>query len=96
MHDLDLALDRWFHRRGQVYAQDVPDLHYLAHSLCFGNRAGQAARVFELIGDLAASNPWSLVGDPAAAFGYWRDGATGPWRSPAERLVRRPIGCLIG
>ena len=75
MHDLDVALDRWFRRRTRVYAQDVPDLHYLAHGLCFGNRVEHAAPVFDLIGDLAASNPWSAAGDPAAAFGYWRNRA---------------------
>jgi len=72
LYDLDIALDRWFYRRARAHAQDVHDLHYLAHGLCLGNRVEQAAPVFEAIGDLAASNPWSLAGDPAAAFGYWR------------------------
>jgi hypothetical protein len=75
MYDLDVVLDRWFRRRGRAYAQDVPDLHYLAHGLCFGNRVEQAAAVFDLIGDLAASTPWSLAGDPASTFGYWRSRA---------------------
>lgn len=75
MHDLDIALDRWFRRRDRVFAQDVPDLHYLAHGLCFGNRIEQSVPVFEYIGDLGASNPWSLTGDPASAFGYWRSRA---------------------
>jgi hypothetical protein len=69
------ALDHWFRRRGRAYAQDVPDLHYLAHGLCFGNRVEQAAPVFDLIGDLAASTPWSLAGDPASTFVYWRSRA---------------------
>ncbi|HTJ71415.1 MAG TPA: hypothetical protein VL551_27990 [Actinospica sp.] len=77
MYDLDVAFDRWFRRRGRVYAQDVPDLHYLAHGLCFGNRVEQAAPIFELIGDLGVSNPWALAGDPAATFGYWRNRALG-------------------
>jgi hypothetical protein len=75
MYDLDVAMDRWFRRRSRAYAQDIPDLHYLAHGLCFGNRVEQAAAVFEVIGELAASNPWSLAGDPAATFGYWRSRA---------------------
>lgn len=80
MLDLDLALDRWFLRRSRAYAQDVHDLHYLAHGLCFGNRVDQAGPVFELIGDLAASTPWSLAGDAASTFGYWRGRALGTRR----------------
>jgi hypothetical protein len=75
MYDLDVAIDRWFGRRTRAYAQDIPDLHFLAHGLCFGNRVEQAAPVFEVIGDLAASNPWSLAGDAASTFGYWRSRA---------------------
>jgi len=75
MYDLDVAMDRWFRRRTRTYAQDIPDLHYLAHGLCFGNRVAHAAPVFEAIGDLAASNPWSLAGDAGATFGYWRSRA---------------------
>lgn len=77
MHDLDIAMDRWFRRRTRAYAQDVPDLHYLAHGLCFGNRAEQAGAVFDVIGDLAASNPWSIGGDAASTFSYWRSRALG-------------------
>lgn len=71
-YDLDVAMDRWFRRRTRAYAQDIPDLHFLAHGLCLGNRTQQAAPVFDAIGDLAASNPWSLAGDAASTFTYWR------------------------
>jgi hypothetical protein len=75
--DLEVALGRWFCHRRQAFAQDVPDLHYLAHGLCFANRAPAAAPVFQLIGGLLVSTPWSLFGDAATVFSYWRKKALG-------------------
>ncbi|HET9170967.1 MAG TPA: hypothetical protein VFN97_16135 [Actinospica sp.] len=80
LYDLDVAMDRWFHRRSRAYAQDTADLHFLAHGLCFGNRVEQAAPIFEAIGDLATSNPWALAGDATATFTYWRSRALGTRR----------------
>ncbi len=71
-HDLDVALGRWFDAERPALAQDVPDLHYLAHGLAFANRLAAAAPVFAEIGDLGVKTPWSLFGDAAALIAYWR------------------------
>lgn len=75
--DLEVALGRWFNLRIQSNAQDVSDLHYLAHGLCYANRSQAAAPVFKQIGDLVVGTPWTLFGEPVTVFSYWRNKALG-------------------
>jgi hypothetical protein len=75
VRDLEVAMRRWVGNRVTPYAQDVSDLNFLAHGLCYAYRFADAKVVFGEIGNVVTTVPWSYCGEPLDLFGRWRERA---------------------
>lgn len=77
---IDQALDRWWRPRGRQleHPRALLDLNMLAHAMAQAGRAGEAAELFDAIGDYPTRYPWDLGGkDPVTSFQYARSRAFG-------------------
>lgn len=77
-HDLLFTVRHWLaHIRPPAPAPLVADLNILAHGLVLTTMYDEAARVFRLLDNRAATAPWLYTGDATAQFVRWRDQLAG-------------------
>ncbi|WP_245703755.1 hypothetical protein [Streptomyces lushanensis] len=88
------TFDRWIggRPRGPVLPEEVGELNYLTHAVCYAGLDDEAGQLFGLLGPRAAQVPWSYTGDPAEQFTAFRRGRSRAGTLPGARPAKPQAG----